>query len=437
MRRVPRFSLFLVAALISFGLLALSPRPARAQQSQYCGDGICGFDEWCDMDCGGYSACGDYICSPELGEDRYTCTQDCVCGDGICSRGEDSSQCSADCGPPPTCTQDTCTSCGRTVYGDFDYDSIPDSLEYDLAHKFFPNMLLQTFTDDLNESYLYHGKSIPYVVGSIPASGTLCNESFKCLEIRFGTAYFNDVGAEGHMGDSEFYIALVRRTTSWSSAQSDANQWQLVRDFTAAHWGAPFGADTSRFGAYGHCSPNCRMWDNNQSSCLSQSQSAGGRGCTWFGGMCSGGSDAYYQPCSWNSDEGSCYFAGGSCRWIKSQCNPIAAVCDQTAALTGPPTLWVAQSKHGAFHSKVECDSGGFWDYDSCNNSNPPYNLRNYKGQLLQNVGSSTQNASFDTTLQFPNKCSIYHVWSGTDFGSPGVNSWKKVFTTTFKWNTK
>jgi len=62
---------------------------ATGVKAQNCGDYICDYgEEWCITDCGGSSYCGDSICSPELGEDRYTCTTDCVCGDGICSTGE-------------------------------------------------------------------------------------------------------------------------------------------------------------------------------------------------------------------------------------------------------------------------------------------------------------------------------------------------------------
>lgn len=414
---------FLVALGLTLFFLSAGP-----VQGQYCGDGICNFGENCPTDCGGGGSCGDYICSPELGENAYSCVRDCVCGDGICSSGEDSSRCSADCGAPPTCVTDTCSSCSQPIFGDYDSDSVPDRLEYDLAHKFFPNILLQTFANDLNQTYLYNGKAIPYTVTQGPVSG-ICNESFKCLEIRYGTAYYNDIGSLGHSGDSEFYAALVMRTTSWSSAQGDADQWQLVRDFTAAHWSS-FWAESSRYGAYGSCSPNCHAWDNDQQGCFDHGLE--GRGCGWVPGQCYGGVDANYSPCSWYGDEGSCYFAGGSCRWMRSQCFPNAAVCDQTAPLSAPPTLWASTGKHGLYHSTWECDNGGFNGYDSCGTQYPPYNMRSYKGLLLQNIGQNAQHSYFDTTIQYVDNCSLYDVWGGVGFG--GATDYRKHFTTSLGW---
>jgi hypothetical protein len=172
--------------------------------AQFCGDGICSYGEQsqCPQDYGfGGGYCGDFICSPELGENGASCVRDCVCGDGICSYPEDSNRCSADCGPPITCTADTCATCAPPSYGDADYDSIPDSLEYDLAHRFFPNIYLQTQSKDVDKSYLGSNYAIPYTVSQVRVAGP-CNETLKCLEIRIGTAYLEDIGAEGHTGDS-------------------------------------------------------------------------------------------------------------------------------------------------------------------------------------------------------------------------------------------
>lgn len=425
MLRDKHFILFLLTTLTA---LCISP---SASAQYYCGDGYCDFGENCPYDCGN-SNCGDSICTPEFGEDRYTCTQDCVCGDGLCSNGETSSSCSADCGPPPTCTPDTCSTCSQPAFGDYDSDAVPDRLEYDLAHKFFPSILLQTFSDDLNQTYLYRNKAIPYTVTSGPVTG-ICNESYKCLEIRYGTAYFNDIGAEGHAGDSELYAALVMRTTSWSGAQGDADQWQLIRDFTAAHWKAGWGSDSSRLGAYGHCSPNCRAWDDDETSC--HAHAFDGEGCSWMFGWCTGGVGANYQPCSMYGDEGSCYFAGGSCRWIDSRCSPNAIVCDTSSPRATPPILYASKGKHGLYHSKWECDNGGFMGYDQCPSSSPPYDMRSYKGQLLQNVGQISSYASFDITIQYPDNCYPYDVWGGGKFGSPKTSSYRDHFTHTFNWS--
>jgi hypothetical protein len=409
--------------------------PATAQYCEavgcgYCGDGVCSYgEEWCTADCSGGAYCGDYICSPELGEDRYSCTTDCVCGDGVCSYGEDSNYCPGDCPPPPACVADTCTSCGQPAFGDYDGDAVPDKLEYDLAHKFFPNIMLQTYNDDLAQTYLYNGKAIPYTVHAGPVSG-LCNETFKCLEIRFGTAYFNDIGAAGHNGDSEFYAALVMRTTSWSSAQLDADQWQIFRDFTAAHW-TSFFAESSRYGAYGYCSPNCHAWDNDQNACFSHGSE--GSGCGWMSGQCLGSMNANYtMPCSWYEDEGSCYFAGGSCHWMRSQCIPNAIVCDQSSPLSSPPTLYASKGKHGLYHNTFECDNGGFNGYDNCDVWPPPYNMRSYTDALLQNIGEVGSHGGFDAIIQGPDNCYLNNVWDADGFG--GSTPYKKHFTYSFGW---
>jgi hypothetical protein len=151
---------------------------------------------------------------------------------------------------------DTCTNCARPqqATADRDADGIPDRLEYDLAHQFFPAIQLQWPAEDRDESYLVRGKAIPYTVEPLPPGG-LCDEAYECLELRYGIAYFYDHGDDvfggAHPGDSEFYAVLVRRTASWSTAQHDVAQWTMIRDFTAAHWRA--AAESSVVGAYGFC----------------------------------------------------------------------------------------------------------------------------------------------------------------------------------------
>ncbi|MBW8002798.1 MAG: glycoside hydrolase family 3 protein [Planctomycetes bacterium] len=88
----------------------------------YCGDGTCDPGENsnnCSEDCGGGGVCdNDGIC--EAGEDCTNCANDCIsktsgnpasqycCGDGICEGAEDSSNCGIDCGPGPVCGDGTC-----------------------------------------------------------------------------------------------------------------------------------------------------------------------------------------------------------------------------------------------------------------------------------------------------------------------------------------
>src|SRR5262245_21437020 len=88
-----------------------------------------------------------------------------------------------------TCTE-ACVNgaCDRPASGvDKDYDGVPDQLESDLAHRFFPNIWLQTFSD-LETSYLYHHKPLPYMVTPY-RGGASCDAAYECLEIRYGIAY--------------------------------------------------------------------------------------------------------------------------------------------------------------------------------------------------------------------------------------------------------
>jgi len=131
--------------------------------------------------------------------------------------------------------------------------------------------------------YLYRGRAIPFSVKELPAQG-ICNEAYKCLEIRYGMAYRYDHGDSvfaGHSGDSEFYAVLVMRTQSWPIAAGNAGYWQMVRDFTAAHWGT--SVESSVDGAYGYCQPNCSAWDNYGETCMQKAA------CGWYPGQYYGG----------------------------------------------------------------------------------------------------------------------------------------------------
>lgn len=342
--------------------------------------------------------------------------------------------CDAACPPPTaldrcstTCLTDTCFNCHRPAAAvDTDADQVPDALEYDLAHLYFPNALLQGFDDDLEESYFWLNRAMPYTVAGYAAAGTTCDEAFECLELRFGLAYRYDtgdtfLGITSHPGDSEFYGALVRRTAPWSTAQSSPSSWQLIRDFTAAHWGE---SSDSVQGQYGLCGP---------SSCngLGQSQcNANPSYCSWFPGFCSGGVGANYESCGNQPDQESCAFAGGSCRWLPAGCGArLNWKCYSATAVTGARTIYVAEGKHAAYHTKGECDSGGFFGADACPHNQ--YNLRSYKRQWLQNVGSTTHPA-LDATMQHPNFCALYGVWSGARFAES--TEYSKHFTIGLGW---
>jgi len=340
-----------------------------------------------------------------------------------------------------SCIVDTCGSCYRPAPGvDNDGDSIPDALEYDLAHAFFPAILLQNSDVDFFASYFSASKSAPFTLVPISPSAGLCDEVNKCVEIRFGTPYFQDFGDSGfggHLGDSEYYAAVLRRTTSWDIARTDASQWQLIRDYTSAHEGS--SAESSVMGAYGQCPRDCHQWDEDETSCRANSQ---GNACIWAPGICYGGASSTYEPCTWFTDEGSCYFAGGSCRWHKSSCGRSDVVgCYSSTALPTYATLHSAEKTHALYHTDAECDSGGFNPIgigggpDDC----PDWylvSLRDYKANLLQNVGNLNNYSAFDTTLQHPdpNACYLYDVWGTAPFGDSGSTAYQVHFLRSFNW---
>lgn len=329
---------------------------------------------------------------------------------------------------PNTSNQvDTCGSCSYPAYGvDGDYDGIPDRLEYNLAHKFFPAILMRDHEDDKGETYFDRGWSIPYTVQPLPPTG-VCNEGYECLEIRYGIAYRKDtgdnVGFDAHLGDSEFYAVLVQRTASWSSASGYSGYWQMIRDFTAAHWGSGSWVDSSKMASYGHCGDYCGGWDNNESACISSSD------CSWQPGMCYGTASDPWDSCYNYWQEGNCYFAG--CSWIDSNCAQGSTVpCWSTYPKTSYVTLYAAEGKHALYHSDYECDNGGLFGADDCPSHD--YNLRWDKYGKLQNVGSFQEHANFDTYIQHPNGSKLYYVWGGDSFADS--TDYRDHFLHPFDW---
>jgi len=86
-----------------------------------CGDGMCTPGETsnsCPADCGSAATCGDGICDKAAGECE-TCGEDCetCCGDGECDEWETCETCVDDCGACPACGDgqcaggETCTEC--------------------------------------------------------------------------------------------------------------------------------------------------------------------------------------------------------------------------------------------------------------------------------------------------------------------------------------
>ncbi|HEX2254178.1 MAG TPA: hypothetical protein VHQ65_12985 [Thermoanaerobaculia bacterium] len=394
-----------------------------------CDDNSDGDGTWPGCRGTGCHVCAEKVSSyPCYYLNHPNCVENTTCGgryydcDSSCPAPTEADRCAS-----TSCQTDTCWSCSQPALGvDADADAVPDRLEYDLAHQFFPSIKLQGFSDDLANSYLYKGWAIPYTVQPL-APTSICNETLECLEIRFGIAYDEDTGDglgwTSHPGDSEFYAVLVQRTTAWSSASGYAGYWRILRDFTAAHWGD--SGDSSRYGAYGSCPPYCGSWDNSESQCNAHSNH-----CNWFPGLCSGVPSNHYGSCSQYWDEGSCYFAG--CTWYDSSCyNEVAIGCYSSSPVATYRTLYAAEGKHALYHTDNECENGGYFDADAC-----PYNaydMRSSKGQKLQNVGSRSNHAGFDTYIQHPDGCKLYYVWGGDRFA--GSTEYRKHFMATLTWD--
>lgn len=357
-----------------------------------------------------------------------------VCGDGVCDGTafppENITRCPVDCGgggDPTGCTRDTCSSasCGLPANYSIHYDNdgVPERLEYELAHKFFPHVLLQWHDVDRAESYLYQNRAIPYTLRPFnDFSSHLCDEAFECLEIRWGVAFDHDhgdvFGATWHFGDSEMYAGLVRRLNAWSWAQTNLNDWRLIRDFTTAHWGT--SSDSSKVGAYGDCPVPCSAFTNDTSACNARPTCSGG-------GWCSGGS-----WCSGIGDGSSCQASG--CTWMPYCIQRFPWACLHSSGLDVHTTVFAAESKHGLYHSDSDCDNGGFWGADDCPTNQ--YDMREWKTGKLQNVGNlgSTGNqfGSFDVLIQHPNMCDLYDVWGGAPFAES--TAYRTNFTNTLRW---
>ena len=240
--------------------------------------------------------------------------------------------------------KDKCTNCLAPKKDvDLDRDSVPDLLEYNLAHKFFPKVMLYGKKYDLEQAYLYKNYSSPFIVREI--RGGQCKSKNQCLELRIGITFLYDAGDNkdyanwlGHIGDSEMYTAVVKRTESWEQSKNNANKWEMIRDFSSAHWGTV--SDTSVMKSY----PTGRR---------------------------------------------------------------------------ERVTLHAAEMKHALYHSRKACERGVGYQ-DSCPGKS--YDLSQYKGRKLQNIGDQNQHARMDTTIEHP-VCGVHHVWSNKKFGEDSKTS--------------
>jgi hypothetical protein len=348
------------------------------------------------------------------------------CGDGICNPNSippEPGYCWADCGTGTNpCPGDTCEpgSCSRPDAGvDLDSDGVSDRVEHDLAHKFFPSVLLQWHHEDRAESYLFQGRSTPYTVRPYVGSNGMCEPSWECLEIRWAVAFFYDHGDTGidigeHPGDSEMYAALLMINPFWTGMPDDAERWMMFRDFTAAHWGAL--GDSSKVAAYGLCPEPCSAYDDDPRSCNARST------CKSTG-VCSGAS---YCPSFGNETD----CENRNCTWTPSCIPEFRWGCSANWPKDAHARIFCAESKHALYHSDEECDAGGFAWTDDCPNNQ--FDLRDSKEHRLQNVGNWLSHAAFDTTILGVDQCGYYDVWGGTPFGE--ATSYLQHFTTPLNW---
>jgi hypothetical protein len=332
-----------------------------------------------------------------------------VCGNGICNTttipAENATNCPADCGGGPTdCLQDPCEKgdCSEPTTGaDKDYDGLSDRVEFHLAHKFFPTTLLQWHDEDRSESYLFRNRATPYTLKPYYQEGTECAGDLACIEIRYGITFFYDHGDmwvldSGHLGDSEMYAALLRRRPGMDP--NDAESWEMIRDFTSAHWGS--GSDSSVTGAYS-CPLPCDKLSNDPVACNARST------CRATG-FCSG-----WSSCGGFLNQKDCQRSG--CNWTPSCVKKFPWECYSGDPLEAQATVFCAESKHALYHTDDECDSGGDLYSDDCPNNQ--YDMRDWKEGRLQNVGNADYHADNDVTIQQPSQCGSYDVWGGAEFG--------------------
>ena len=351
-----------------------------------------------------------------------------ICGNGICNPNgfpsENYQTCPADCGGNTNpCQTDSCTTCTRPSVGtDLDLDGVPDRLEFDLAHKFFPRVLLQWAGVDRDESYLFEGFAIPYTLRPLPAvAGGPCDELRECVEIRYGIAFFEDHGdiggAYSHLGDSEMVAAVLRRTASWIEAQNNQNDWQMIRDFTSAHWGESL-SESSRIGVYGFCPAECSTMYGDPTACNAST------GCS-FGGSCTGVHGGCYSQSTYSQCVGT-----GGCTWNGGCAKASRWTCYDALPKNGHVNVFAAESKHALYHTDSECDGGGILNSDDCPNNS--IDMRLVKTNKLQNVGNVSINSAFDTRIKHPNRCNLYNVWGGSAFGE--ATSYRSNFIAPIDW---
>jgi hypothetical protein len=148
---------------------------------------------------------------------------------------------------------------------DWDSDYIDDGFETMLAQKFFPSMNMYCGdADGVAQGSLgqFYGSGVGYATsGKLPFTAhiyvdgglTPCNESGRCIEIRYGLPYNWDLGDDqfggGHSGDTEHFAILISTNASWDVASVDLSVWLSNKYFMSAH--ACALGDSSTFGLGG------------------------------------------------------------------------------------------------------------------------------------------------------------------------------------------
>jgi hypothetical protein len=268
-----------------------------------------------------------------------------------------------------------------TVYRkDADQDGLPDSLESQLAEKFFPtlNLTCEEYEGlakgDLRQLYGLtvpgyadsSQGSIPFVAHPYNPGNGNCAELYQCIEIRYGIAWNWDLGDDtfggAHRGDSETYAVLIARKdtdgsdwgTTWTAAQFDPSQWRLIKEFMSAHW----------------------LESHDYSS-------------------------------------------------FRSQGN---------AGTAAPQRVWCAEGKHAMYPTQDACNSGNVADIDDC--SDLRCDIGPEVSRKLQNVGEPS--APLSPYILFPGSSrsvspsGTYDVWSGSLFGA--ATSYRTNLTHVLSW---
>jgi hypothetical protein len=276
--------------------------------------------------------------------------------------------------------------------GDTDLDGLSDVFEEKLVKKFFPNLWLSAIhdkeafygciTDDPYARVPYMVEPVWYSAGSL--TGLACLYQGDCLLLQIGLAYDKDFGDDffggGHVGDSEFYYALLSRvsfdrgyvkknaagsTCTASLAKTDADCWWMMADWTSAHQGTI-------------------------------------------------GDESYHAVLS-----------------------PFLNTIGDSDA----PIVYTASGKHSNYHLDAECDGsgGGPLGTDDCD---PSYNVRDICFLKFQNIGNAValggngQGDGYTRYIRYPlSSTSRYDMWSFDDFAGSSAYRPKFNLDGTYLWS--